>query len=202
MDAGRCHWHRCGWRRAPRRHRREGSADQPLHAQPEAAVLPDQHLELLPIAAQEDEAVARVGLVPQFMLDHAGQTVDATPHVLGIAGHEDPLHGREAQHCRLRHARAVDSNSPARSAGMPEVNTHRRPLRVVIVRRRRRRRPRRDGGWTISSMKPGIPAVCSTHPMWGVCWSSGSRTRVVEDIGERTSPRWSPGPLDPCARRA
>jgi hypothetical protein len=35
-----------------------------------------------------------------------------------------------------------------------------------------------------------------------VCWSSGSRTRLVEDIGERTSPRWSPGPLDACARRA
>ena len=44
--------------------------------------------------------------------------------------------------------------------------------------------------------------LASVQALLDVCWSSGFRTRVAEDIGERTSPCWPPGPLDPCARRA
>jgi hypothetical protein len=51
--------------------------------------------------------------VAQFVLDHAGQRVDAAPHVLRIARHIDPLHAREVQHRRLRHASAVDNSAPA-----------------------------------------------------------------------------------------
>ena len=179
MDPCRRGDHRRARIRTPRRHRGEGAGDQPLHADPEAAVLPDQRLQFFPVTAEEDKAVAEIGLVTELVLDNARQAVDAPAHVLRIPGHEDPPHRREAQHPLLRQASAVDSSAPARSAGMPPLNTQRRPLRVVIVRRRRRRRPRRDGGWTISSMKPGIQAAWRGHARLGDGASDGYATPTV-----------------------
>ena len=160
MDPCRCDRNRRCQRPTPRRHGGEGPGFKPPHAQPEAALLPDQHLQLPPVFAQEEEAVTRVWLMAKFMLDHARQQVDATPHVLGLAGHEDPPHRRETQHRVLRQAKATASSCRARSAGTPAVNVHFTPAGVVKDIRWRRRRPRRTGGWTISSMKPGI------LPLW------------------------------------
>lgn len=178
MHAGRRHRHRCIGRCAPRRDAREGAGDQALHTDPEAARFPDQRLQLLPVATEEDEAVAGVGLVAEFMFDHAHQGVDAPAHVLRIPRHEDPLHRREAQHRRLRQASAVASSAPARSGGMPLENVQRRPLRVVMVRWRRR--PRRAEGWTISSMKPGMPPSYGRQA--GGIW--GRRTDTIVNVPE------------------
>jgi hypothetical protein len=100
MDPRRRDRHRRLRRPAPGGHLGEGPPDQPLQAQPESAILPDQHLQLPPVAAEEDEAVTGVRLVPELVLDHAGQGVDAPAHVLGLPGEEDPAHGGEAQHGR------------------------------------------------------------------------------------------------------
>jgi hypothetical protein len=141
MDLGRRHRHRRRRRAAPRRHRREGSRDQPFEAQPETTVLPDQHFQLLPIPTQEEKTVARVRLVPQFMLNHAGERVDPPPHVLRPAGHVDPPHRREVQHRPprrpRRHANAVARTAAAKSAGTPAANVQRTPLRDVMTTSRR-----------------------------------------------------------------
>ena len=167
MDSRWRHRHRWRGRVAPRRHCGEGAGNQSLHAQPEAAVLPDQRLQFLAITAEKDETVTSIGLVSQFVFDHAGQRIDPTPHILGRTGHEDPANRREAQHRRLLcQAKAVVSRAAARSAGRPAVNVQRNPLRVVIVIRWRRRRPRRGGGLTRISMKPeDIPPSWSHQPV-------------------------------------
>ena len=160
MHSCRRHRHRRRGGGAPRRDRRESAGDQPLHAYPEAAIFPNQRLQLFPVAAEKYETVTSVRLVAQFVLDHARQRVDPPPHVLWVASHVDPPHGRETQHGRRRQARAVASRAPAKSGGIPAVNEQRSPLRVVRIRWRRRRRPRRGCGWTTSSMKPGMPTSC------------------------------------------
>jgi hypothetical protein len=194
MDPRRRHRHRWPRRTAPRRHRRERAPDQPLHAQPEAAVFPDQHLQLAPIPAQEDETVPGVGLVAKLVLDHRAQRVDAPPHVLRIPGHEDPPHPGEVQHPRPRHANAVANNAWARSGGTPAVNVHRRPDRVVNVIRRRRRRPRRRGDWTTTSMKPGIRASWAPDDGYeGGRRTDTERIRCAASPGDRVS-----SPRDGC----
>lgn len=78
--------------RAPRSDGSERAGDQALHADPEAAGFPYQRLQLFPVATEEHEAVAGVGLVAEFVLDHAHQGVDPPAHVLRIPRHVDPLH--------------------------------------------------------------------------------------------------------------
>ena len=43
---------------------------QPFQAQPEPTILPDQRLQLSPIPRQEHEAVARIGILPEFLRHH------------------------------------------------------------------------------------------------------------------------------------
>ena len=191
MDA--CWRHRdrrCGGR-TPRRHRREGPRLQALHAQPEAAVLPHHRLQLPPIPAEEDEAVAGVRVMPQVVLHHARQQVDTSTHILVLARQENAANRCEVQHRRRRHASAVDRRRPARSAGRPAVNVHRRPLRVVIVNGRRRRRCR-DGRTTSSMKAEGMPSSCQDY--WRT--RSGCRTDTLHgDFREITR-----GPLRHLSR--
>ena len=181
MDSRWRHRHRWRGRVAPRRHCGEGAGNQSLHAQPEAAVLPDQRLQFLAITAEKDETVTSIGLVSQFVFDHAGQRIDPTPHILGRTGHEDPANRREAQHRRLLcQAKAVVSRAAARSAGRPAVNVQRNPLRVVIVIRWRRRRPRRGGGLTRISMKPeDIPPSWSHQPVKRPACRTDTREHIL-----------------------
>ena len=92
---------------APGRNGLEGAPDQPLHAQPEAAVLPDQGLQLFPVPTQEDEAVAGIWLMTELLFNHPREAVDPSSQILVIPGHIDPLHPRETQHRLLRHFKAV-----------------------------------------------------------------------------------------------
>jgi hypothetical protein len=167
MDSRWRHRHGRLGRIAPRRHRREGPGNQSLQAQPEATVLPDQHLQFLAITAEKDEAVTRIGLVSQLMLNHAGQRIDPAAHILGRTCHVDPSNRGEAQHrLLLCQAKAAVSKAVAKSAGKPAVNVQRNPLSVVIVIRCRRRRPRRGGALIRISMKPeDIPPSWSNQPV-------------------------------------
>lgn len=146
MDPRRRRRHRRRGAGGPGRHRGECPRFQALQAQPEAAVLPHQNLQLPPIPAEEEEGIAAVGLMAQLVLDHARQRVDATPHVLRVPRHIDPSNRAEAQHARPRQVRAADSSARASSGGTPLVNVHRRPEGRLMLSRCRRRRPRRAGG--------------------------------------------------------
>ena len=161
------------------RHRRKGPRDQPLHAQPEATILPDQHLQLLPIPTHKNETVTRVRLVAQLVFDHARQSIDTPSHILRRTRHKDPTRRREVQHRSprpRRHANAVDSTAAANSAGTPAVKTQRTPLRDVIDTSRRRRRTWRCGGRTMISTKAACILPSSTiHPTT----SGGGRTDTL-----------------------
>jgi hypothetical protein len=159
MDTRRRHQYRRRPRRTPRRHRRERAGLQPLQAQPEATVLPHQHLQPRPITAEKDEAITTERILSQLPLHHTRQQVDPPSHILRLPRHENPADGSEGQHDRSRHASTTASNRTAKSAGMPSVNVQRTPLRVVMVRRRGRRRRGREGRTTISTNPVGMPTA-------------------------------------------
>ena len=136
----------------------EGAGLQTLQAEPEAPVLPHQHLQPPAVPADEHETVSRIRIAAELPQDHGDQTVDTSTHVLRTTGHEDPSRPGEAQHGGF--SASKDSRTARITWGSARPSIRRRwpPGRRIVTAASRRRRPRRRGR-TISSTKPKDGAV-------------------------------------------
>lgn len=136
MHTSRRHGHGGLIRLTPPRDIGESSRLKTLQAEPESTVLPDQGFQAPTIPTQEDEAVAVIRILAEFLAHHGRQGVDTPSHVLETARYEYPSDSREGQHGRRR--RRHRATARTRSAGTRSPISKTNPLaeRTRTTRRR------------------------------------------------------------------